>query len=63
MRRAVLLMMSAAVQGGCVLVQDEYDRQSLEECREDPAPNKRLDCERRAHDAAAERRRDHLSKD
>jgi hypothetical protein len=63
MRRAVLLIISAAILGGCALVQDEYDRQSLDECRENPAPNERLECERRAHDAASERRRDHLSKD
>ena len=63
MKLAILACFAAIPLTGCVLVQDEYDRFSLEECRETPGSNVRLECERQVRDAIAERRRDHLAND
>ena len=39
--------------GGCALGQDLYDERRIDECRELPTPDERLDCERSARDDAA----------
>lgn len=57
MKRAIIVCLTACTLAGCALVQDEYDRVSLEECRETPGSNARLECERQARDAIADRRR------
>lgn len=36
--------------GGCAIGQDLYDNRRIDECRELPTPNERLDCERDARD-------------
>nr|WP_156780859.1 hypothetical protein [Hyphomonas sp. Mor2] len=41
--------------GGCALGQELYDARRIDECRELPTPNERLDCERTARDAASVR--------
>ena len=38
---------------GCALGQDMYDARQIEECRERPTPDERLDCERAARDDAS----------
>ncbi|MCR9196913.1 MAG: hypothetical protein NXH88_19415 [Hyphomonas sp.] len=38
---------------GCALGQDMYDDRRIDECRELPTPNERLDCERAARDEAS----------
>ena len=63
MKFVILACFAAFPLTGCALVQDEYDRFSLEECRETPDSNVRLECERQARDAIAERRKDRITND
>lgn len=52
--KTVLISISlSCLLGGCALGQDLYDHRRIDECRELPTPNERLDCERRARDAAS----------
>lgn len=63
MKRAIIVCLAACAMAGCALVQDEYDRHSVEECRETPGSNARLECERQARDAIADRRREQAKQD
>jgi len=53
MRTAILVLMLCGMLAGCALGQDLYDERRVDECRELPTPNERLDCERVARDDAA----------
>ena len=52
--KAVLLSVGlCGLLAGCALGQDIYDDRRIDECRELPTPNERLDCERAARDDAS----------
>ncbi len=53
MKSALTIICLGAMLGGCALGQDLYDDRRIDECRELPTPNERLDCERAARDEAA----------
>ena len=53
MRRAVLVLSLCALIAGCAIGQDLYDERRIDECRDLPTPNERIDCERTARDAAS----------
>lgn len=53
MKAALIRIGLCALLGGCALGQDLYDDRRIDECRELPTPNERLDCERGARDDAA----------
>ncbi len=63
MKFPIIVSLAACTLAGCALVQDEYDRVSLEECRETRGSNARLECERQARDAIDDRRRAHVKQD
>lgn len=52
MKRALLCISLSALLGACAIGQDIYDDRRIDECRELPTPNERLDCERAARDEA-----------
>ena len=51
-----LLLLGSAARCGCISPQSHYDDFSIAECREIPTPYARLECERSARDAIADRR-------
>lgn len=53
MKTALIIFCLSAMLGGCALGQDLYDDRRIDECRQLPTPNERLDCERAARDEAA----------
>jgi len=53
MRAALLSVSLCVLLGACAIGQDIYDDRRIDECRELPTPNERLDCERAARDDAA----------
>ena len=53
MKTTLLVLMLSAMLASCALGQDLYDERRVDECRELPTPNERLDCERVARDEAA----------
>jgi len=60
MLRFTLSMLTLACLAGCVIVQDGYDQQALQECRDLPRSVDQLECERRALDAEYARRQEKL---
>lgn len=56
MERILLGTLCLVLLGGCALGQDVYDERQLDECRELPTPNERLDCERTVRDGFTDRR-------
>lgn len=56
MKRILLGTFSLALLGGCAIGQDVYDDRQLDECRELPTSNERLDCERTVRDGFTDRR-------
>ncbi|MEL6862471.1 MAG: hypothetical protein AAGL11_11580 [Pseudomonadota bacterium] len=53
MRRALLILSLCTLVASCAIGQDLYDERSVDECRDLPTPNERIDCERSARDAAS----------
>jgi|GEM_PF-6142878 len=53
MKSIAISLVLTALLGGCAIGQDIYDHRRIDECRELPTPNERLDCERAARDEAA----------
>jgi hypothetical protein len=53
MRRALICLGLCALLSACAIGQDIYDDRRIDECRDLPTPNERLDCERAARDEAA----------
>ena len=53
MRAAICITCLCVLIGGCAIGQDIYDNRRIDECRDLPTPNERIDCERAARDASA----------
>lgn len=53
MRSAIIALSLIGILAGCALGQDIYDERRINECRELPTPDERLNCERNARDDAA----------
>lgn len=53
MKAIVLSLGLCSLLAGCALGQDIYDDRRIDECRELPTPNERLDCERTVRDEAS----------
>lgn len=53
--RSLLIIAILALLASCELVQDSYDDETIRQCRAQPTPGDRLQCERDATDAAQDR--------
>lgn len=53
MRRALSSLFICGLVASCAIGQDLYDERRIDECRDLPTPNERIDCERAARDAAS----------
>lgn len=53
MKTVALFLSMCGLLSACAIGQDVYDQQQIEECRDLPTPNERLDCERAVRDEAA----------
>ena len=53
MRRVLGITLLCGLLASCAIGQDLYDERRIDECRDLPTPNERIDCERSARDAAS----------
>jgi len=52
MKALLVSLCLCSLLGGCAIGQDIYDDRQIEECRDLPTPNERVQCERDVRDAA-----------
>lgn len=61
--RTALTLLALLSLSGCFIVQDAYDQEAIDQCRELPNTADRIDCEYQAEEAARDRRNERRNKE